>query len=394
MDQKRKVPTAIKRQLVAEAGGKCANPGCTNQRTEIHHIAEWAVYKRHDTEEMVAICPTCHDHAHHGRLKISNDRLREWKEINRAHSPRHALLNIEPGPGEVTLAVGQLEIVTDHDQVVVLEMARGNRLALRLLDGDLLQVTSALFNRVGDMVLRVVENNIRVSSDSDVTLDSRPGRTLVTVPADERYIPEWVVAQVRQVEPDYASDGRVTALDLEVLRPGVVRVMGFWADRYFATVVTDKHIYFCDYLSDAFIGFGAYGDGAAPRIVYSGPIGPGAAIIANRTLATAFGEIFATHAETGSRVQQELQFKDGSALAFLLNEKAPQMKVSGSSTYASRFRSVVRKVAPVNQGYVLILADDSKVTAYTEEPAPEIVTLIERDRNRSPFMGLSVGPPS
>ena len=33
-----------KAALRAQAGGKCANPGCPVPRTHLHHIREWAVY--------------------------------------------------------------------------------------------------------------------------------------------------------------------------------------------------------------------------------------------------------------------------------------------------------------------------------------------------------------
>ena len=58
MTKRPKVPPAIKRALYAEAGYKCANPGCCTRLQELHHIRQWSVYQTHDGSEMIAICPT------------------------------------------------------------------------------------------------------------------------------------------------------------------------------------------------------------------------------------------------------------------------------------------------------------------------------------------------
>src|SRR6202000_2926571 len=93
------VPIEIRRRLIEEAGGKCANPGCASFRTHLHHIDEWAVYETHDGDDMIAICPTCHDAVHNGPLAIDDATLRRWKEIDR-QPVRRDLIYVEPGdPG-------------------------------------------------------------------------------------------------------------------------------------------------------------------------------------------------------------------------------------------------------------------------------------------------------
>ena len=57
MATRQKIPKTQKKQLIEEAGGKCANPGCSHWRTHIHHIKHWQVYKAHDTNHMIAVCP-------------------------------------------------------------------------------------------------------------------------------------------------------------------------------------------------------------------------------------------------------------------------------------------------------------------------------------------------
>ncbi len=69
-DYRAKVPAKIKKALIKEAGGKCANPGCPHALTEIHHIKERCVYKTHDQSHMIAICPNCHDAVTRGGLRM------------------------------------------------------------------------------------------------------------------------------------------------------------------------------------------------------------------------------------------------------------------------------------------------------------------------------------
>src|SRR5436190_22824634 len=105
-----KVRADVRRRLVDEAGGKCANPGCPTPRTHLHHIAEWAVYQAHDEEEMIAVCPTCHDAIHDGQLEIDDDTIYAWKAIERPKSTRRDHVYVEPGESP-TLAIGTMSLV-------------------------------------------------------------------------------------------------------------------------------------------------------------------------------------------------------------------------------------------------------------------------------------------
>ena len=91
------VPKALKESLVKEAGGKCANPGCSNYRTHLHHINEWAIYETHDGEAMIAVCPSCHDAIHQGPLEVSDQTIKGWKAIQRPFGPNRDHVYVEPG---------------------------------------------------------------------------------------------------------------------------------------------------------------------------------------------------------------------------------------------------------------------------------------------------------
>ncbi len=43
--KRQKIKPVIQRQIIEEAGNKCANPGCTNWRVHLHHIEHWAIYR-------------------------------------------------------------------------------------------------------------------------------------------------------------------------------------------------------------------------------------------------------------------------------------------------------------------------------------------------------------
>src|SRR5438270_731527 len=108
-----KVPAETKRALVEEAGGKCANPGCANRLTELHHIKKWAIYETHDAGHMIALCPACHDQVERGPLRISDEDLYRWKTIERGQ-PIADFIYIEPPATqkEPILQLGSVQLVT------------------------------------------------------------------------------------------------------------------------------------------------------------------------------------------------------------------------------------------------------------------------------------------
>lgn len=243
-EAQRKIKPVLKRLLIEKAGGKCANPGCSNWRVHIHHIKHWAIYKAHDAHDMIAICPSCHDAAHHGRLEITDELLYIWKGIVRPDTPGSVHLYVEPA-ATLKLLTGSLCISTTNDQAAIFELSNSNHLKIRVLDNDLLQVSARLLDQVGNELLRVVENHVRVTKDLRISFDYRAGRARVTVPATDAFVPTWLVEQVRFQDAGYAADGRITALDIEVLRPGLVRVQGCWPDGNVGVVITDKALSFC-----------------------------------------------------------------------------------------------------------------------------------------------------
>ena len=243
-EQQRKIKPALKRQLIDKAGGKCANPGCSNWRVHIHHIKHWAIYESHTAEDMIAICPSCHDSAHHGRLRISDALLYEWKTINRLATPDNAHIFVEPSKS-LKLLAGTIAISTSNDQAAVFELSNSNHLKFRILDHDILQLSARLLDGQGTEIFRVVENHVRVAKNDRIIFDYHPGRARVTLPVGDGFIPDWMMEQVRRQDPLFAADGRVVALNVQVLKPGLIRVQGCWPDGNVGVAITERALSFC-----------------------------------------------------------------------------------------------------------------------------------------------------
>lgn len=54
------IPTKIKRDVLIEAGHRCAIPTCRQTPIELAHIVPWSETKEHTADNLIALCPTCH----------------------------------------------------------------------------------------------------------------------------------------------------------------------------------------------------------------------------------------------------------------------------------------------------------------------------------------------
>jgi hypothetical protein len=265
----RKIKPALKRLLVERAGGKCANPGCTNWRVHVHHIKHWAVYKAHSETDMIAICPSCHDASHHGSLKIPDELLYEWKSIVRSETPSSAHIYVEPA-SQLKILTGSIAISTTNDQAVVFELSNMNHLSFRVIDRDLLQLNARLLDSSGTEFCRVIQNNVRVPKGKDIAFEHRPGRARVTLPIASGFVPEWMLSQVRTHVPGFATDGRVPVLDVQVRKPGLVQVQGCWPDGDVGVVIADAALSFCVWGRPNPTTL--VGEGEHSVLVYTGPV--------------------------------------------------------------------------------------------------------------------------
>ena len=69
------IPADLRRQVLVEAGHRCAIPTCRYIEVEVHHIVPWATCQEHRYDNLIALCPNCHDRADRGAIDRKSLRL-------------------------------------------------------------------------------------------------------------------------------------------------------------------------------------------------------------------------------------------------------------------------------------------------------------------------------
>lgn len=273
------VPVDIKRQLYRESGDKCANPGCPNRLMELHHIHEWHVYQTHDSEHMIAICPTCHHYAHHGEMKIDETTLRSWKTISRNQS-NIGHLYIEPGPPPRVLIGCMYWARKDGDGAVIFRLSASNQLSFRVIPGNILIASLAISDPMGNSVVILQENHLEHANRDGVKLESRPGRLRVTVPATEEYVHRSMIDAYEASEPPASliKEERLTLVDLQVIDIGTVQVEGIWIEGERAVIANADYLSICSD-NGCFLHLRGYGETRGdkdlsnlPTFLFDGPL--------------------------------------------------------------------------------------------------------------------------
>lgn len=62
------IPAKLKRRILVEAGHRCAIPTCRFPTTELAHIVPWSEVKKHEHENLIALCPNCHTRFDDGEI--------------------------------------------------------------------------------------------------------------------------------------------------------------------------------------------------------------------------------------------------------------------------------------------------------------------------------------
>jgi hypothetical protein len=60
MNRRPSIPRQLKREILTEAGYRCAIPTCKHPTTEIAHIIPWSEVETHEFQNLIALCPNCH----------------------------------------------------------------------------------------------------------------------------------------------------------------------------------------------------------------------------------------------------------------------------------------------------------------------------------------------
>lgn len=247
----RHIPEKVRAKLLKESGGACANPGCSNVRTEIHHIDEWAIYKTHNSEAMIAICPACHDACHNGILKITDDTLHKWKKIKRHDQISHAHIFVSPSEELSKIICGSFSVSRQRKgRLVVIEVFGEDALSFEVKENWLL-VSGTISDRDGNPFINIMDNKISIKKNEEFTINQYTGRLQVTAPVRKYYVHAGAILSARKINKDYGTDESLIIFDLEVCAPGTLRISGVWPGHSHTLIIMDNMICICPHNSDA-----------------------------------------------------------------------------------------------------------------------------------------------
>ncbi len=243
MSCSRKVPVKIKEELIKEAGGKCANPGCPNTLTVFHHIHEWHVCLTHDKKTMIAICPACHHQVHWGSIRITDDTIYAWKAIKRPPDMRPVgQIYIEPQQ-PIKLLVGSMA-VTGQKGAIILRFSKNQKLSFKVIDNDLCSLNISVSDLDDQKVIRITDNYVKEYQTNKIHYEKRTGKITLKTFNIQQFIPDWLLQEILKFYPEYEKNLPFTLFDLEVVKPGMVKVQGVWSTSNQAIVITQDQIIF------------------------------------------------------------------------------------------------------------------------------------------------------
>ena len=81
MSNRPAIPAELKRQVLVEAGHRCAIPTCRYPTTEIAHIVPYAQVQKHEYANLIALCPNCHTRFDKGEIDRKSMLLYKQKII-------------------------------------------------------------------------------------------------------------------------------------------------------------------------------------------------------------------------------------------------------------------------------------------------------------------------
>ncbi len=88
------IPAELKRRVLVEAGHRCAIPTCRHIDVDVHHIIPWSECKKHEYENLIALCPNCHRRAHK-KNEIDRKSLKLYKANLRFTHDKFSQLEVD-----------------------------------------------------------------------------------------------------------------------------------------------------------------------------------------------------------------------------------------------------------------------------------------------------------
>ena len=117
-DARPAIPRPLERDVLVEAGHRCAIPTCRQPTTEIAHIEPWAKVREHSFENLIALCPNCHHRYDKGEIdRLAMQRYKanlgiltsRYGDIERrvlkrfADHPEETIIEVEGGEWDIFL---------------------------------------------------------------------------------------------------------------------------------------------------------------------------------------------------------------------------------------------------------------------------------------------------
>jgi hypothetical protein len=195
---------------------------------------------------MIAICPTCHTHCHHGEMKIDEAVIRNWKKAKRNPS-NTGYLYIEPGVPPRMLMGCIYWTRKDGGGAVIFRLSTKNCVTFRVIPGNILFVSLTLSDPVGKVIVELRENHLIGALREGVKLESHPGRLRITAPATSEFISQAIVNSYAASNPPapLTQDDRLTLVDLQVLDIGTVQIGGTWIEEERAVIANADYLSLC-----------------------------------------------------------------------------------------------------------------------------------------------------
>ena len=89
------IPKAVRDQMLVEARHRCTI--CAEKCFELHHIVEQAEGGGDEAENLIVLCPNCHQHRYHRSREFTRDQLRLYKQQLKEQNEieKRLLLNLD-----------------------------------------------------------------------------------------------------------------------------------------------------------------------------------------------------------------------------------------------------------------------------------------------------------
>jgi HNH endonuclease len=72
------IPQSLKREVLMEAGHRCAIPTCKQTPVELAHIIPYSKVLKHEFHNLIALCPNCHIRYDRGEIDCKS--MKQYKE--------------------------------------------------------------------------------------------------------------------------------------------------------------------------------------------------------------------------------------------------------------------------------------------------------------------------